>query len=121
MILSDSVAGRSRFADYRVPVSPPFGDPNPEPRTDVTRFRLNVEALDARTLPSAMFAMSADPTSEMVQSAQFADESGSLATGEAVDQDSSVAENKKPPSKPAPKPDTYLKITMTDVLVSSYN
>ena len=85
----------------------------------MTRFRPTVEALDARTLPSAMFAMSADPTSEMVQSAQVADESGSLAIGEAVDQDNSVAENKKPPSKPAPKPDTTMRITLTDVLVSS--
>jgi hypothetical protein len=87
----------------------------------MTRFRLNLEALDARTLPSAMFALHTDPTSEMVQSAQFADESDSPATGEAVDQDSSVAENKKPPSKPAPKPDTTMRITLTDVLVSSYN
>jgi hypothetical protein len=85
----------------------------------MTRFRPTVEALDARTLPSVMFAMSADPTSDMVQSVQLADESGAPATGEAAEQDSSVAENKKPPSKPAPKPDTTMRITLTDVLVSS--
>ena len=46
------------------------------------RFRPTIEALDARTLPSAMITVSDAPTSDAVQ---FADESGSPTTGEAGD------------------------------------
>ncbi len=62
------------------------------------RFRPSVEALDARTLPSAVFATAYEPVEVLVTARET------------------------PPAKPPAKPPTPpITITMSDVLISSYS
>lgn len=64
----------------------------------MTRFRPAVESLDARTLPSAVFAAAYEPV-EVV----------------------ATARETTPPAKPPAKPPTPpITITLSDVLISSY-
>jgi hypothetical protein len=62
------------------------------------RFRPTVETLDARTLPSAVFASSDDPI-PVAQTVQLADASGDGAALEAV-----VYEARRTPKPPPPPP-----------------
>lgn len=77
------------------------------------RFRPTVEALDARALPSAVLATSDDLSPPVTQTAQLADASEGVA-----DQADAVTA-KKAPGKTATQQE-YLRITLSDVLISSY-
>lgn len=79
------------------------------------RFRPTVEALDARALPSAVFANSAESTLSIDQAVQVADTGGASTAGTA-DQDDSVMAKKKG-SKPVPP----IKIVLENATVSSYS
>lgn len=78
------------------------------------RFRPTVEALDARALPSAVFASSADPIpdapSSVAQTVQLADASGVVATLDDVDV---MQARSKPKPPPPPPPPVYSDIPVT--------
>ena len=84
----------------------------------MTRFRPTVEALDARTLPSAVMAgADSAPVLLEAQVVQLADEPTS---GVVADQDASIVA-KKSGGKAGAGQQEYLRVTLTDVLVSSYS
>ncbi len=76
----------------------------------MTRFRPSVEALDDRALPSAVFAGPADPSAG--HAAHFA-----LRTSEPAGQ----ADGPTVPVTAREAATAYLRITLSDVLISSYN
>jgi hypothetical protein len=61
----------------------------------MTRFRPSVESLDARTLPSAVFATGSEPVEVVV-----------------------TARETTPPAKPPTTP--YIPVVLSDVLITSY-
>lgn len=83
-----------------------------------TRFRPIVETLDERTLPSAVTAAAYEPSYvALATAAQAADT-------DSADQDDSIMAKKnggKSGTKTGAGTDTYMKITLSDVLISNYN
>lgn len=81
----------------------------------MSRFRPTVEVLDARTLPSAVLAGAHAPTADFSLSAGRAVQSAEQS--EPADQSGEFAAKKA-----GGKADTsYMRITLSDVLVSSYS